>query len=235
MMPSGIEAEELHVEHVRKPCHRMPVGRVVGRKRPGNSVPGQPRHHHWILCYVERVVVTHEVERQDLPEGQEGEPGEGQADQWFRLEVTCTECVVDSTGVGLVPGRGSASSAGRLFANDAAPIFFRGLAPIRSRHPFRYDVTRSAGRLERFESGRLTLDSCEILPQRSPSAREGSYPDGDARSLHASAVSPVAMEVFLCLLGCSRCGLTPASRVGVAGRSSSHRKATGKPFSTART
>ena len=57
MLRSGIRAKQLIVQHVRKPCKRVPVGRVPCRKCPLDSGPRQTILDNAIFCNVFVIVI----------------------------------------------------------------------------------------------------------------------------------------------------------------------------------
>jgi hypothetical protein len=68
MRAGRVRGEELAVDHVGKPCKRMPVIGIHRAERPGNPASGQPSLHVAILGYVFVVVVADEVKTAHLPE-----------------------------------------------------------------------------------------------------------------------------------------------------------------------
>ena len=57
MMRAGVQAEQLAVQHVRKPGQRMPVAGVPGREGPFDAGPGQAVLDHLIFGDVIVVVI----------------------------------------------------------------------------------------------------------------------------------------------------------------------------------
>jgi len=54
-------AEELAIDHMCNPCKWMPVPRVKGGKRPGESRERNTAIHHWILLDIHGVIERGEV------------------------------------------------------------------------------------------------------------------------------------------------------------------------------
>ena len=48
-MAACVRAKELAIDHVRNPGERMPIGRVKGGERPGESRERNTAIHHWIF------------------------------------------------------------------------------------------------------------------------------------------------------------------------------------------
>jgi len=72
VVPSRLQSEELNIQHMGNPCHRMPVRDITGRECPSN-----PFHRNTVLnmnvfCYVFRIVEIDEIEIFDLPEYHQG-------------------------------------------------------------------------------------------------------------------------------------------------------------------
>ena len=61
MMRTGMIAEQLAIEHVRKPCHWMPVAGVICLKGPGNAFPIQTLLHVRVAGHVVRIVIVDEA------------------------------------------------------------------------------------------------------------------------------------------------------------------------------
>jgi hypothetical protein len=62
VMCSGIQAEELAIEHVGQPGDRVPIKRMSIDERPNDSPPGQTGADSWIVEDVIVIVVLNEVE-----------------------------------------------------------------------------------------------------------------------------------------------------------------------------
>ena len=67
MMPAGIQAEKLAVNHVRQPARRMPVADVDAVERPDETVPRQPGLRDRIFVNVFGVVEVDEGIAGDRP------------------------------------------------------------------------------------------------------------------------------------------------------------------------
>ena len=57
MVLAGVEAEELHVQHVREPGQGMPVGGVGGGEGPRDGLPAQPLLDVRVFGDIDLVVV----------------------------------------------------------------------------------------------------------------------------------------------------------------------------------
>jgi hypothetical protein len=60
-MATRNHAEELAVDHMCDPCEWMPVPRVKGAKRPGDSRERNAAIHHWIILDIRGVIERDEV------------------------------------------------------------------------------------------------------------------------------------------------------------------------------
>src|SRR4030095_7134578 len=60
-MATRKHAEELAIEHMCDPCEWMPVTRVKGGKRPGESPECNTAIHHWIVLDIRGVIERDEV------------------------------------------------------------------------------------------------------------------------------------------------------------------------------
>jgi len=60
-MATRNHAEELAIDHMCDPCERMPVPRVKGAKRPGESRERNTAIHHWIVLDIRGVIERDEV------------------------------------------------------------------------------------------------------------------------------------------------------------------------------
>src|ERR1039458_3831842 len=78
---SGLEAEELTVQHMGKPGQRMPVAGVAGLKGPNNILPLQPALNMRILRDIIRVVIIDKGLPCDRHEDSQRGHGERQADK----------------------------------------------------------------------------------------------------------------------------------------------------------
>ena len=85
----AVEAEERHVDHVRDPRQRVPVGGVVVREGPGDVRGAQAGRYVRIRDDVVGIVEVDEVVPRDL--GVNGEHGEGErgGDQDRVLSAEC--------------------------------------------------------------------------------------------------------------------------------------------------
>ncbi len=68
MVAAGVEREEGHVEHVREPRQRVPVGCVESGERPAQAFEAEAFAHHRVLVDVEAVVEGDEIVSPHLPE-----------------------------------------------------------------------------------------------------------------------------------------------------------------------
>ena len=82
VMSGWVQLEKLVVQRVRKPRQRMPVRFVIGRERPGNGLPIQPRLDRSVLDDVSLIVVVdegmavHRVVDSNGPEREDESPEE---------------------------------------------------------------------------------------------------------------------------------------------------------------
>src|SRR5262245_5708955 len=60
-MATRNRAEELAIDHMRDPCEWMPVPRVKGGKRPGESLERNTAIHHWIFLDIRGVIERDEA------------------------------------------------------------------------------------------------------------------------------------------------------------------------------
>ena len=70
MVPTGVEAIELAIQHQRDPGERMPVGGMAVGKRPGDPLRRQPVCHLRIFVYVLVVIEVDELVADRLAEDQ---------------------------------------------------------------------------------------------------------------------------------------------------------------------
>ena len=85
VMPAGVHAVDLRVEHVRNPGQRMPVAGVESRERPGDILPAQPGLNVRVLPDIIRVIEMNELKRDHRVIGRGDDRGEENADP----EDTC--------------------------------------------------------------------------------------------------------------------------------------------------
>ena len=82
MVSAGPGAEELAVQHVRKPGEGVPIGRMAAGQRPGDPLGRQAVSDMEVLIHVFVVVAgdEHVLERlaEDEKDGQQQETGDGQ-------------------------------------------------------------------------------------------------------------------------------------------------------------
>src|SRR5437016_5702478 len=83
MMSARVAAENLTVEHVRKPRQRMPVARMPLRERPDDSFLGQPAPHDQIFGDVIRIIRADEWIMQRPRINSEGGNGQQKAKENF--------------------------------------------------------------------------------------------------------------------------------------------------------
>ena len=72
MHPAGTGAEQLTIKHMRQPCQRVPVTRLVGGKGPDDTIFGQAVQNVVIIIYVVVIVVFGKIKTGNLPEDQQG-------------------------------------------------------------------------------------------------------------------------------------------------------------------
>ena len=68
MMPICPQPKQLHVQHVRKPRQRVPIGCLVGLEGPTHIPPGQSSPNVKVSCYVRRIVKVDEAVVKHRPE-----------------------------------------------------------------------------------------------------------------------------------------------------------------------
>jgi hypothetical protein len=61
VMSPGFQPEQLTVQHVGQPRHRMPVGGVATSQCPPGVCPGQPTGHVRVIQHIHIVIVVDEV------------------------------------------------------------------------------------------------------------------------------------------------------------------------------
>ena len=59
MVPSGMHAKELAIEHVGEQCERVPITGSDGFERPQDI--SQPRLNRWIIGHIFGIIVTHKA------------------------------------------------------------------------------------------------------------------------------------------------------------------------------
>jgi hypothetical protein len=67
MNPAGIGAEQLTIEHKRKPYNRVPVSGVAGSKSPDDTINVKAARNVLIFIYVRIIIKINKVEIADLP------------------------------------------------------------------------------------------------------------------------------------------------------------------------
>ena len=72
MVPAGVGAEQLTIQHMGKPGQRMPVTGVACGKGPDNAVSGKAGLDVLIVSNVLVVIVVYETVSVDRPERREG-------------------------------------------------------------------------------------------------------------------------------------------------------------------
>lgn len=70
MVPAWIKSIELAVQHVRDPCHRMPVRRVKVRERPNDAFNRQAAGDLQVLQHVIDVIHVYEIVVKGLAENE---------------------------------------------------------------------------------------------------------------------------------------------------------------------
>ena len=75
VMPPGVQAEQLHVGHVRNPGQGMPVRRFERRERPGNTLLRQASLDVKIFPDILTVIVVDERKASHLPENKKDQEG----------------------------------------------------------------------------------------------------------------------------------------------------------------
>lgn len=68
MMRTGIDPEQLTIEHVRNRRERMPVLGMDMGEGPPDPMPAQPRTHVGVVVNVKRIVVVDKLMMERLPE-----------------------------------------------------------------------------------------------------------------------------------------------------------------------
>ena len=79
-MPSWLQPEELHIDHVGDPGQGMPVSGMAGGDCPEDPLHGKAVPNVPVLGDVLRIIKRNEIAARDLPEGREGGDDEKQGD-----------------------------------------------------------------------------------------------------------------------------------------------------------
>jgi len=82
MVPAGVHAEKLHVQHMREARDRKPIGSFGGGESPESAIRGNALPHVRIRGHVIRVVVVDERElarlRVDAKDGRQQQQADPQ-------------------------------------------------------------------------------------------------------------------------------------------------------------
>ncbi len=98
-MAAGKHAEELAIDHMCDPCEWMPVPRVKGGKRPGDSLERKTAMHHCIVLDIRRVIESDETMPYQLRINPKGYYRQTEQDQKVgSLECCSSVCVSSATG-----------------------------------------------------------------------------------------------------------------------------------------
>jgi hypothetical protein len=126
-------AEELAIDHMRNPCEWMPVSRMKGGKRPGESRERNTAIHHWIFLDIRRVIESDETVPYQLRINPKRYYRQTEQDQKVgSLECCGSACVSSATG----RTRGGELAFAR--AENRISLSGCGVAPVFSllRRPF---------------------------------------------------------------------------------------------------
>jgi hypothetical protein len=80
MMPSRLQSEELHIDHMGDPGQGMPVAGMARGERPQDPLHGKAVLNVPVFGDVIRIIEINEIALRDLPEGHEGGDDEEQGD-----------------------------------------------------------------------------------------------------------------------------------------------------------
>ena len=81
VVPTRVQREELHVEHVGEPAERVPVRDVRAVEGPGDALQREALAHHLIAEDVGVVVAVDELEAADRPVEQDHDERESAREQ----------------------------------------------------------------------------------------------------------------------------------------------------------
>ncbi len=84
MMPSGVQAKELAIQHVGEPRQRMPIRGVKRCTGPNNPLEGQPIPDHWVLIHITVIIEIDELTVHESAIDCEGGENQGREEKYFK-------------------------------------------------------------------------------------------------------------------------------------------------------
>ena len=81
VMPPRIQSQKLDIQHVGKPRHGMPIGRMAGGQCPFQAFHRKSRLDMGVFGYVQVIIVIDELMGSHLPEDGQGHNGQDDADR----------------------------------------------------------------------------------------------------------------------------------------------------------